>query len=197
MPRVRKLQPTLGCSACILAAAVSMNGGPVRAEGLQPAVPASGIDLKFVDSAVRPQDDFYRHLNGKWLDSFEIPSDKSAYGAFNLIDDQTQQQLRSIVDGLEQNAADPDARKLADLYASFMDEARLESLRLKPLRADVRADRCAQKPQGHSRRSSRNSIEPASARRWISASIRTPRIRPDTPSSWCKAASACRTGTTI
>ena len=131
MPRVRKLQHALGCSACVLAAAVSMK--PVRAESSQPAVPSSGIDLEFVDSSVRPQDDFYRHMNGKWLESFEIPSDKSAYGAFNLIDDETQQQLRSIVEGLAQNTADPDAGKLADLYASFMDEARLESLRLKPL----------------------------------------------------------------
>jgi putative endopeptidase len=130
MRRVRKLRHTLGCSACILAAAVSMNG----AQGSQPAVLSSGIDLEFVDSSVRPQDDFYRHMNGKWLDSFEIPSDKSAYGAFNLIDDETQKQLRSIVDGLAQNASDPDARKLADLYASFMDEPRLESLRLKPLK---------------------------------------------------------------
>src|SRR5450755_963397 len=62
--------------------------------------PLSGVDLQYVDQSVRPQDDLYRHLNGKWLDSFQIPADKGAYGAFTRIDDATQEQLRSIVEGL-------------------------------------------------------------------------------------------------
>ena len=40
----------------------------------------SGIDLTYVDPSVRPQDDFYRAVNGKWLDTFEMPVDKARYG---------------------------------------------------------------------------------------------------------------------
>ena len=47
----------------------------------------SGVDLQYVDRAVRPQDDLYRHLNGKWLDSFQLPPDKSIYGSFTIIQD--------------------------------------------------------------------------------------------------------------
>jgi predicted metalloendopeptidase len=106
------------------------------------AMPLSGVDTQYIDSAVRPQDDLYRYLNGKWLDSFKLPADKGVYGAFTYIDDQTEEQLRSIVEGLNGSGGTPageytdaDAKKLADLYASFMDEPRLETLGLTPLKA--------------------------------------------------------------
>jgi predicted metalloendopeptidase len=130
----------------------------------------SGVDLKYVDSSVRPQDDLYRHLNGKWLDTFQLPADKGSYGSFTYVDDATQEQLRGIVDGLVQTQTQTQAqaqtqgqaqaqtqgqaqaqaqtvagndeaevRKITDLYASFMDEARLETLGLKPLQAEFAA----------------------------------------------------------
>jgi putative endopeptidase len=97
----------------------------------------SGVDLQFVDHSVRPQDDLYRYLNGKWLDTFQIPPDKGSYESFTFVYDATQEQLRGIVESL--GAADAEERKLADLYASFMDEARLETLGLQPLRAEFAA----------------------------------------------------------
>jgi predicted metalloendopeptidase len=98
----------------------------------------SGVDLQYVDQSVRPQDDLYRHLNGKWLDSFQIPADKGSYGSFTYLYDATQEQLRVIVDGLD-GSGDAEARKIADLYASFMDESRLEALGLKPLQTEFAA----------------------------------------------------------
>ena len=102
----------------------------------------SGIDLQYVDRAVRPQDDLYRYLNGKWLDNFQLPPDKGAYGSFSAIDDATEEQLREIVESLAASDAkvrDADVAKIADLYASFMDENRLETLGLKPIQAEFSA----------------------------------------------------------
>src|SRR5258705_9527116 len=107
----------------------------------------SGVDLNYVDHSVRPQDDLYRYLNGKWLDSFQLPPDKASYGSFTYVDDATQEQLRGIVDGLvhgqaqatQAGNADAEVRKIADLYQSFMDEARLEALGMKPLRTEFAA----------------------------------------------------------
>ena len=121
----------LGAGATHRAAAES----PAQGEAM-----LSGIDLQYVDHAVRPQDDVYRHLNGKWLDSFQIPPDKGSYGSFTYLDDLTQEQLRGIIDGLAGKAgADAEAHKIGDLYASFMDETRLESLGMKPLRSEFAA----------------------------------------------------------
>ena len=96
-----------------------------------------------MDPAVRPQDDLYRHLNGKWLDSFQIPADKGSYGSFTYLYDITQEQLRGIVEGLggsgSGSGSDAEARKITDLYASFMDESRLEALGLKPVQAEFAA----------------------------------------------------------
>jgi putative endopeptidase len=101
----------------------------------------SGIDLQYVDSAVRPQDDVYQYLNGKWLRDYQLPADKAAVGSFTTLQDKTEEQLRSIVDTLDQAQGneDPDAKKLADLYASFMNEDRLGTLGLKPLLAEFAA----------------------------------------------------------
>jgi predicted metalloendopeptidase len=99
----------------------------------------SGVDLANIDAAVRPQDDFFLNLNGKWLAKTEIPADKSSWGSFEKLDDDTKPQLRAII---EAAAADParqpgsEAQRIGDFFASYMDEARLEQLRLAPLKAD-------------------------------------------------------------
>jgi putative endopeptidase len=99
----------------------------------------SGIDLQWVDKTVRPQDDLYQYLNGKWLKSFQIPADKGVYGSFTAIDDAIQGELRGIIESLPQSGGDADTQKVVDLYASFMDEQRLETLGLQPLQADFAA----------------------------------------------------------
>ena len=96
---------------------------------------ASGIELQFVDVGVRPQDDFYRHVNGVWLDNTEIPPDKGRYGSFDKLAEDSLEQLRGLVEQLQRSTdpSDPDQRKIVDLWASFMDEPELERLNLKPL----------------------------------------------------------------
>ena len=99
----------------------------------------SGITTGNFDNKVRAQDDFYRHVNGKWLDTVEIPADRARWGSFVEIYDDTQKQLRQLI---EAASKDPErrpgteAQKIGDLYSSFMDEARLEQLDLKPLQQE-------------------------------------------------------------
>jgi predicted metalloendopeptidase len=106
-----------------------------------PGALSSGIDTLLVDKTVRPQDDFYRHVNGKWLDTTAIPPDKAVWGSFNKLDEDAQVALREIIEASSKNPSQPgsEARKIGDLYASFMDEARLESLGLKPLQPELAA----------------------------------------------------------
>jgi putative endopeptidase len=99
----------------------------------------SGIDLQWMDKSVRPQDDLYEYLNGKWLKTFQIPPDKGVYGSFTAIDDAIQLELRGIIESLPQSGGDADTQKVVDMYASFMDEGRLETLGLQPLQAEFAA----------------------------------------------------------
>jgi len=116
---------------CALLGAAQANDPPAPALG-------SGLDMRYIDRSVRPQDDFYRFVNGKWLDTKEIPADKGRYGSFDELRDTVQDQLRTLMDDLPKamNAADPDLPKIADLYASFLDEKALESKGGKPLAAE-------------------------------------------------------------
>ncbi len=92
----------------------------------------SGLDLRFVDPAVRPQDDLFAHLNGAYLREHEIPADRAQDGAFRDLRDRAEADVRAIVE--EAASADGDeARKIAALYASFMDVDRVEALGTAPL----------------------------------------------------------------
>ncbi|WP_174821675.1 M13 family metallopeptidase [Duganella rivi] len=113
--------------------------GLLASAGVHAEPKTSGVDIGNIDNSVRPQDNFFLNLNGKWLANTEIPSDKSSWGSFEKLDDDTKPQLRAII---EAAAADPnkqpgtDAQRIGDFFASYMDEAKLEQLRLTPLKAD-------------------------------------------------------------
>jgi putative endopeptidase len=92
-----------------------------------------------MDPDIRPQDDLFRHVNGRWLDTTEIPPDRSAWGAFTELADQSEAQVKAVIEELAQGTHEPgsNAQKVGDLYASFMDEQRIEELGAEPLRADL------------------------------------------------------------
>ncbi|MGD8325785.1 MAG: M13-type metalloendopeptidase [Sphingomonadales bacterium] len=106
-----------------------------------PELGAFGIDFTAMKETVRPQDDFYRYVNGTWLDTFEIPEDRSNYGSFTRLAELSEKRTRSIIEGAAENpgAAGSEAAKIGALYKSFMDEERANALGLEPIRADLDA----------------------------------------------------------
>ena len=103
--------------------------------------PRSGVDVAGFNRSVAPQDDLYRHVNGGWLARVAMPGDRVSYGTFSEIADRTDLDLRAII---EEVAARPNrprgsaAQQIADLYASVMDEARLEQLGAAPIEPELR-----------------------------------------------------------
>ncbi|MBL1073208.1 M13 family metallopeptidase [Nocardia sp. 2] len=103
----------------------------------------SGIDLSFIDAAVRVQDDLFAHVNGKWLDTYEIPSDRAVDGAFRTLYDQAERDVQRIIQDAAASAAAPgsEERKIGDLYNSFMDEAAVAAAGLTPIAEELAAVR--------------------------------------------------------
>lgn len=99
---------------------------------------ASGIELEQLDERVRPQDDLFRHVNGKWIAETEIPADKSSYGSFYILRDEAEAAVREILDDSASAEAGSEQRKMADAYAAFMDEDRLAQLGADPIMPDLR-----------------------------------------------------------
>ncbi|HEX6217353.1 MAG TPA: M13-type metalloendopeptidase [Vicinamibacterales bacterium] len=104
--------------------------------------PVSGLDPESIDRNVRPQDDLFHHVNGAWLAKTEIPSDKASYGAFDILFDKAQADLRTIVEDAGKSASKTpgsEAQKIGDFYESFMNEARVEELGLAPMKTELDA----------------------------------------------------------
>lgn len=95
----------------------------------------SGLEISEFSPGIRPQDDLYRHVNGAWLDRTEIPGDKARWGSFHLLAEQAEKQVREIIEESQKADAGTEARKIGDLFASFMDTARIDALGIEPLAA--------------------------------------------------------------
>ncbi|NDF57244.1 MAG: peptidase M13 [Actinobacteria bacterium] len=99
----------------------------------------SGLDLTHIDPSIRAQDDLFRFMNGKWLKESVIPEDRASDGAFYRLYEEAEKQVKEII--LEQAASNgatgSNAQKIGDLYSSFMDEVRAESLGVSPIKGDL------------------------------------------------------------
>jgi putative endopeptidase len=110
----------------------------------------SGTDLSALDPDVRPQDDLFRHVNGRWLATHEIPADRSMDGAFRALHDAAEEQVRDIItdaaSAIERGDATGTQAQVGALFASFMDTERIEALGTTPLEPDLALIRGATTP---------------------------------------------------
>ena len=90
----------------------------------------SGIDTSFIDPTIRVQDDLFRHLNGTWLKTHEIPADRASDGVGYKLYEEAEAHVRAIIEGA---ASGSDSQKISGLYASFMDTQAIESLGASPI----------------------------------------------------------------
>jgi putative endopeptidase len=99
--------------------------------------PRSGLALEDLSDEIRPQDDLFRHVNGRWLERTEIPDDKARWGAFHLLAEQAEKDVQAII--LESQDAEPgtETRKIGDLFASFMDTERVAALGAAPIQSQL------------------------------------------------------------
>jgi putative endopeptidase len=139
--------------ACAAGAALTLASAPASAQTAPPIVeiPASttprigtfGLDTAGMDTTVRPGDDFNRYAGGTYLRNTPIPGDKTSYGAFDMLFDNSQEALRGLIEDSAANPITPEARQVGAFYASFMDEATVNRLGATPLQSDLAEVRAA------------------------------------------------------
>lgn len=96
-----------------------------------------GINLDFMDQSVRPNDDFFRYVNGKWLDNTEIPSDRTRWGSFDELRKNTDDQVKEILANAitsGQYSDDSDQGKAINLYKTVIDTISRNTLGVAPLK---------------------------------------------------------------
>jgi len=122
-----------------LVAGLIASGAACATAGKKKADPRLGVDVSAMDAAVRPQDDFFRFVNGSWLKTFVMPEDKSSFGAFHQLHDDSELEVKKIIQGLSKKtqAAGTDEQRIADFYRSFMDEKRVKKLGIEPVKSEI------------------------------------------------------------
>jgi endothelin-converting enzyme/putative endopeptidase len=116
----------------------SANSGQ-EASGGNAGNPVSGIDKSGFDPKVKPEEDFFLSVNGKWLADTKIPDDRADYGSFSILDDRTQEQIKAIIEAAaskENASSDGPAKQVGALYQSFTNTELRNQLGVKPI-ADI------------------------------------------------------------
>ena len=136
MTRIRSLA---GLLAGLLFAGVPV--GSLLAGAPAPAIGRYGLDLAGGDPALRPGDDFYRYANGRWLASTTLPADRTSWGTFARLREESDAHVHEILEAAAAGnaAAGSNARKIGDYYASFLDTAAIEARGLEPARPALEA----------------------------------------------------------
>jgi putative endopeptidase len=140
--------------ACAAGAALILAAGVAQAQTAppiveipattQPAIGEFGFDMGGMDTTIRPGADFNRYANGTYLKNTPIPADRTSYGAFHMLHDRSQENLRTLIEESVANpTSSPDAARIGAFYGSFMDEATVERLGASPLQADLAEVRAA------------------------------------------------------
>ena len=101
----------------------------------------SGIPIDELDPGIRPQDDLFRHVNGRWLARTTIAADRARDSTFRILADQAENAVREIVAEAVSAPEGSEERKFGDLYASFMDTDRAELLGAQPISQALAAAR--------------------------------------------------------
>ncbi|CAM3785792.1 M13 family metallopeptidase [Rheinheimera salexigens] len=134
----------LGLTACGKQEATTTTATKAATEQQASTVAAaplvSGVEQQYFDPAVKFSEDFFFAVNGKWMAETEIPADKSSYGSFNILRDNSQHAVRDIINDVSARTdlvAGSDEQKLGDFYKSYMDAAKVESLGLTPLQPQL------------------------------------------------------------
>ena len=132
-----------------LAASAAAYTAPMPRASDMAADTVHGLDTAGLDRAVAPGDDLFRYANGAWLKATQIPADRSTWGIDPELTELTAERTRELIQDIPASSTPgSEVRKVADYYASFMDEVHIEQLGLKPLepalnRIDAISDRAA------------------------------------------------------
>lgn len=101
----------------------------------------SGITKKNMDTLVNPGDNFAEYVNGKWLKTMKIPADKASYGAFDILYDKSQKDVKAIIEeaAKQKNAEGSNEQKIGDCYSSFMNRKDRDAKGVAPIQNELKA----------------------------------------------------------
>lgn len=135
--KVKKL--FLGATALFVIVACGPQEPPPVTEAAAEAPLISGIDVSGMDTSISPGDDFFAYVNGNWIKNNEMPADKSRYGTFDMLRDQSQDTVKTIIERSASGDFEKgtDEQKVGDLYNSYLDWDTRNARGIEPLQPEL------------------------------------------------------------
>jgi putative endopeptidase len=130
------------CASLLLIAGCSEETDPTAIE-TKPQASATygdwGVETQYIDETIKPGDDFFRHVNGKWLEQNEIPADRVSTGVGLMLHEAAQEDVKAIIEELSSQPSEVGTpeQKVGDYYASWMDTETLNKKGIAPLQPDL------------------------------------------------------------
>jgi predicted metalloendopeptidase len=107
----------------------------VSAEAKPAVLGTFGIATDHMDTAVAPGENFYEFVNGTWLKTKEIPADRSRFGAFNVLSDQAEARVRTIIEtAASKSTPSADEKRIGDFYNAYLNTDSIEEKGLTPVK---------------------------------------------------------------
>ncbi|WP_218353186.1 M13 family metallopeptidase [Alteromonas lipotrueiana] len=93
-----------------------------------------GVDLSAMDKSVDPGEDFFRYASGNWYDNYELPADKTRFGAFTALRDRSQEQVKTIIDDImAKKDLNAEEQMIHDYYTAYMDVESINQKGIEPI----------------------------------------------------------------
>src|SRR3982750_2084093 len=127
---------TMKFKALALAAVSLIAVSPVAVDAAKPVYGTWGYNATAMDAAVKPGDDFFDYVNGAWAKHTDIAPDRTFVGIDSVLNDQIERDVRAIVEDMAKNPSTNGrlGQQIGDLYASWMNQDRVEQLGTEPLK---------------------------------------------------------------
>ena len=97
-----------------------------------------GIDLSARNEAIKPGDDFFMYASGTWYDNYEMPADKTRFGAFTALAERSEKQVKEIIDDIASRSdLNEEEQLIADFYQAYMDTDTINKLGITPIQGTL------------------------------------------------------------
>lgn len=109
----------------------------VNAQKATPSGESHGINLEYMDKKVKPGDDFFRFVNGEWFDKTEIPADRTRWGSFDELRQNTDiDALNILKEAVNNKNLDPksDQMKAVNVFKTYLDLDTRNKLGITPIK---------------------------------------------------------------
>ena len=112
---------------------------PLQVPAETKVISEEGLNLSYMDTSVRPQDDFFNYVNGNWMKTVEIPADKTSWGSFNALREDVDNSSLEILNKIltDQFSANSEGEKIQNLYGTYMDWNKRNADGINPIMNDL------------------------------------------------------------